>query len=133
MPGSRISGAALVLAACAALFGRSSDTTVDEVVLASPSPPAADVTLINGQIPPAPATRLDESTTLLDVVDEGLQHLVYRDTRSPGTRSPIHVHPNGGTTCVLSGQMTLYLQGSEPQVANDGECYWMPPGRVVDC
>jgi quercetin dioxygenase-like cupin family protein len=98
------------------------------MVLASPSPPAADVTLINGQIPPARATRLDESTTLLDVVGEGLQHLVYRDTRSPGTRSPIHVHPYGGTTCVLSGQMTLCLQGSAPQVAKDGECSWMPPG-----
>ena len=128
MPGSRISGAALVLAACAALFGCSSDTTVDEVVLASPSPPAVDVSTINGKTPPGEATRVENSVTALDVVDDGLQHLAYRDTRRPGTRSPIHVHPYGGTTCVLSGQMTLYLQGSEPQVANDGECYWMPPG-----
>lgn len=127
----RMSAAGLVLAVFTALSGCSSDTTVDEVVLAQPSPPAADVTMINGQIPPGPATRVDESVTMLDVVDDGLQHLVYRDTRSPGTRSPIHVHPYGGTTCVLSGQMTLYLQGSEPQIANDGECYWMPPGRPM--
>ncbi len=24
--------------------------------------------------------------------------------------------------------MTLYLEGSAPQVANAGDCYWMPPG-----
>ena len=128
MSAGRISAAALVLAACVALSGCSSDTTADEVVLTSPSQPAVDVTTINGKNPPGQATRVDDSVTALDVVDDGLQHLVYRDTRSPGTRSPIHVHPYGGTTCVLSGQMTLYLQGSEPQVANEGECYWMPPG-----
>ena len=123
-----ISATVIVLGAWAALSACSSDTTVDEVVLASPSPPAADVTMINGATPPGPATRVDESVTLLNVLDDGLQHLVFRDTRSPGTRSPIHVHPYGGSTCVLSGQMTLYLQGSEPQIANEGECYWMPPG-----
>lgn len=101
----------------------------DDVVLsAAPSPPAADVTTINGEVPPGIPTAVDESVTLLDVVDSGIQHLVYRDTRSPGTRSPIHEHPYGGTTCVISGEMTLYLEGSEPQLAREGECYWMPPG-----
>lgn len=120
--------AALVVLANTGLAGCSSDATVEEPSSARPTPPPADVTTINGEIPPGPATKVDESVTLLDVVDDGLQHLVYRDTRSPGTRSPIHVHPYGGTTCVLSGQMTLYLQGSQPQVADEGQCYWMPPG-----
>ena len=107
----------------------SSQSSPDDIVLsAAPSPPAANVTTINGEPPPAVPTAVDESVTLLDVIDNGVQHLVYRDTRSPGTRSPIHQHPYGGTTCVLSGEMTLYLEGSDPQVAGPGECYWMPPG-----
>lgn len=117
--------ASVLLAAC------SSPEQVDEVIPAPASPPPADVTTINGEIPPGTATKIDESITLLDVTDEGLQHLVYQDRRAPGTRSPIHEHPYGGTTCVLEGQMTLYLDGSEPQVANAGECYWMPPGRPM--
>lgn len=119
--------AAFTVGACGS-SGSAAPTSDDATVTAAPSPPAADVTTINGQVPPGPATAVTESITLLDVVDDGLQHLVYQDTREPGTRSPIHEHPYGGTTCVLSGQMTLYLEGSDPQVANAGECYWMPPG-----
>jgi quercetin dioxygenase-like cupin family protein len=111
---------------CAASTEQTSPT--DVVLSAAPSPTATDVTTINGQVPPGTATAVDDSVTLLDVVDAGVQHLVYRDTRSPGTRSPIHQHPYGGTTCVISGEMTLYLQGSDPQLAGEGECYWMPPG-----
>ena len=128
----------LILTACSA---GTSSTTDDSsgtdtpgpniVVSAAPSPPAADVTTINGEVPPGAPTPVDESVTLLDVIDSDVQHLVYRDTRSPGTRSPIHVHPYGGTTCVISGEMTLYLEGSDPQVAHEGECYWMPPGLAM--
>ena len=118
----------LALGAGSLLAGCSAEQQADTVITPAPSPPAADVTTINGEAPPGPATRVTESITLLDVVDGGLQHLVYRDTREPGTRSPIHVHPYGGTTCVLSGQMTLFLEGAQPQVADEGECYWMPPG-----
>lgn len=129
----RLSVAAALVAAASVVAGCGSTEDAapsgdDATVTAAPSPPAADVTTINGQVPPGPATAVTESITLLDVVDDGLQHLVYRDTREPGTRSPIHEHPYGGTTCVLSGQMTLYLEGSDPQVANEGDCYWMPPG-----
>lgn len=127
-PGVPAVAAALVLLASAGLSGCSSDARVDESISAPPTPPPADVTTINGEVPPGQATKVDDSVTLLDVVDDGIRHLVYRDTRRPGTRSPIHVHPYGGSTCVLSGQMTLYLQGSQPQVANEGDCYWMPPG-----
>lgn len=119
--------AALVLAACAS-SGTSEPTSGDVTVTPAPSPPVADVTTINGQVPPGPATAVTESLTRLDIVDDNVQHLVYQDTREPGTRSPIHEHPYGGTTCVLSGQMTLFLEGSDPQVANAGDCYWMPPG-----
>jgi quercetin dioxygenase-like cupin family protein len=125
--------AGAIVAAGSLLAGCSSTAAQDEpadalVVSPAPSPPAADVTTINGEAPPGEPTRVDGSETLLDVIDDGLQHLVYRDTRSPGTRSPIHMHPYGGTTCVTSGQMTLYLEGSEPFTAYEGDCYWMPPG-----
>ena len=32
-------------------------------------------------------------------------------------------------TCVIAGEMTLYMDGAEPKVAPEGSCYWMPPGR----
>lgn len=117
-----------VLTGCSSGEADSAPSPTSVLPSPAPSPPVADVTTINGEAPPGPATKVDDSVTLLDVVDDGLQHLVYRDTRSPGTRSPIHEHPYGGTTCVISGQMTLFLEGSEPQVANEGDCYWMPPG-----
>lgn len=86
------------------------------------------VTTINGEVPPNNPTRVTGSKTVLDIVQDGQRHLVFRDERPAGTRSPIHEHPYGGTTCMASGEMTLYLEGSEPQVAGPGECYWMPPG-----
>jgi len=95
------------------------------------SPPPADVTLINGAVPPGSPAALSRSVTVLDVVDLGMRYLVFRDWREPGTRTPIHLHPYGGSTCVLSGQMTLYREGADPQVADSGECYWMPAGVPV--
>ena len=89
------------------------------------------VSTINGEIPPNEPTRVTESKTLIDVVQDGQRHLVFRDVRPPGTRSPIHEHPFGGMTCMESGEMTLYLEGSEPQVAAAGQCYWMPPGKPM--
>jgi quercetin dioxygenase-like cupin family protein len=87
-----------------------------------------EVTTINGEVPPNTPTMVTDSTIILDVVQDGQRHLVYRDERPPGTRAPIHEHPYGGATCMISGEMTLYLEGSEPQVAGPGDCYWMPPG-----
>ncbi len=131
---TRTAAAIIALGACAVIAGCSSSgadgapSPTSVLPSAAPSPPAADVTTVNGEVPPGAPTAVDESLTKLDVVDDGIQHLVYQDTRSPGTRSPIHEHPYGGTTCVISGQMTLFLEGSDPQVANEGDCYWMPPG-----
>lgn len=70
-------------------------------------------------------TRVLEATEGLD----GKVIITSRTVRQAGTRSPIHMHPQGGQTCVISGEMTLYMDGAEPQVAPEGSCYWMPPGR----
>jgi quercetin dioxygenase-like cupin family protein len=86
-------------------------------------PPYSD--LINGQpIPMKPV--LAESVRVMDLTVDGKQHIVNRDTRPAGTRAPVHIHPYGGSTCVMQGQMTLYMDGFEPVTKKAGECYWMP-------
>ena len=89
------------------------------------------VVTINGEIPPNKPTALTESTIVVDVVEDGQRRVVFRDERPAGTRSPIHEHPYGGVTCMVSGEMTLYLEGSEPQTAGPGQCYSMPPGTPM--
>ena len=88
----------------------------------------ATVTTVNGSVPPGEPTKVTSSETVLDITEDGTRHLVFRDVRPVGTRSPIHEHPYGGMTCMVAGEMTLYLEGSEPQTAGPGQCYWMPPG-----
>lgn len=69
---------------------------------------------------------------ILDTTDgEGNQVIVARTTRAPGTRTPLHLHEYGGTTCVLEGEMTLYLEGATPQKAVAGQCYYMPAGKAM--
>lgn len=91
----------------------------------------ASLTRINGEVPPNRPTRATKSTTLIDVILDGRRRLVFRDERQKGTRSPIHEHPYGGLTCMIQGEMTLYLEGSKPQTAVPGGCYWMPPGKPM--
>lgn len=69
---------------------------------------------------------------ILDTTDgEGNQVIVARTTRAAGTRTPLHLHEYGGTTCVLEGEMTLYLEGATPQKAVAGQCYYMPAGKAM--
>ena len=69
---------------------------------------------------------------ILDTTDgRGHQVIVARTTRAPGTRTPLHLHEHGGTTCVLEGEMTLYLEGAAPQRAVAGQCYFMPAGKAM--
>jgi quercetin dioxygenase-like cupin family protein len=84
------------------------------------------VSTINGEVPPGEATLVHTSVEALDTMKDGQQVRVYRDVRDAGTRAPIHMHPFGGWTCVVSGQAVLYLEGSEPKRANAGDCVDMP-------
>ncbi len=89
-----------------------------------------NVTTINGKIPPERASESISDTRQVNAFPgNGNEIEVFKTIRAEGTRAPIHQHPEGGTTCVHKGQMTLYLEGAKPQVANAGQCYWMPPGR----
>lgn len=86
---------------------------------------------INGKVPPMIPSKSMFETRVLDATEglNGLNIITSRTVREKGTRSPIHIHPFGGQTCVISGEMTLYMEGAEPLVAPEGNCYWMPPNR----
>lgn len=84
------------------------------------------VSTLNGTVPPGEPTLVHTSQEILNVMRDGQQVRVYRDVREAGTRAPIHIHPFGGWTCVVSGQAVLYLEGAEPQETGPGECVHMP-------
>jgi quercetin dioxygenase-like cupin family protein len=91
-----------------------------------------DVTTINGAVPPGRVTKTMESDPMISSFDGfGNEIHVVRSVRAFGTRSPIHMHEHGGITCVVEGEMTLYLEGAEPQRAPAGQCYYMPPGKPM--
>lgn len=89
------------------------------------------VTTINGQVPPGKAMPAQAEELVQSGNGAGSTVYVYRTTRAAGTRAPIHVHDYGGTTCMLEGEMTLFMEGTAPHTAHSGECYWMPPGEVM--
>lgn len=109
---------ALLVAACG-----SQNATQERIDEANAYPLVSD---INGTVPPGEPTLVHTSVEVLDMMRDGQQVRVYRDTRDPGTRSPIHLHPFGGWTCVVSGEAILYLEGVEPQTRKAGDCVAMP-------
>jgi quercetin dioxygenase-like cupin family protein len=89
---------------------------------------AADVTTINGLALPAVMRPLQDVSTMLDTVDaNGNRLFITKGTRLAGTRVAIHMHLYGGHTCVLTGEITDYVEGSEPAKHPAGTCYYMPP------
>ena len=102
-----------------------------------PNPNIEKSDKINGKTLPMKPSKSMFETRLLTVPQldakgkpTGMVMVSSRTVREKGTRSPIHVHPYGGQTCVISGEMSLYLEGTnEVKVAGPGECYWMPAGR----
>jgi quercetin dioxygenase-like cupin family protein len=91
-----------------------------------------EVTTVNGIVPPGRVTKTMESKSMISTLDgQGNEIHAVRSVRAFGTRSPIHMHEHGGITCVVEGEMTLYLEGAEPQRALPGDCYFMPPGKVM--
>ncbi len=102
------------------------------VAAAGMGPPLPDVTTINGVVPPLKPTFAFKAQILsVGNNGNGYQTKVIRTTRLAGTRSPIHTHDFGGTTCVLKGQMTLYMDGHKPLTKKAGACYFMPPGHLM--
>lgn len=116
-----------------AILSYSGCTLAQEKVL--PQSPTEISNLIDGQDLPMVAARSTSEVRILseDLLNKkgeatGMKILSHRTVRAAGTRSPIHAHPYGGQTCILSGEMTLYMDGgAPPQRAVAGDCYWMPP------
>lgn len=113
------------------------NSQITDSVTQTPNPNIEHSDRINGQELPnkASKTMFERRLLTIDQLDAsgkptGWVTVTSRSVRDRGTRSPIHVHPFGGQTCVVSGEMSLYLDG-EPtvQVAGPGDCYWMPAGR----
>lgn len=130
--------ASLLLVAAAGLGIKVAiNSQITDSVTQLPNPNIEQSDRINGEVPSNKASKTMFESRLItqDVLDAtgkptGWVVVTSRSVRDQGTRSPIHVHPHGGQTCVVAGEMSLYLDG-EPTVqkAGPGECYWMPAGR----
>ncbi len=89
-------------------------------------------TTINGEVPPGVAAKLVDLTVVTDTIQvDGNRLLVQQGIRKAGTRAPIHYHDYGGRTCVLSGTITDFVEGSEPMIFPAGSCYDMPEDTVM--
>ena len=86
---------------------------------------------LNGEVPPGRPTLLASSTLVVIAKHDGEQVRTYQDVRLAGTRAPIHVHPFGGWTCVVSGQTILCMEGVAPQMAHPGDCVDMPADTAM--
>lgn len=91
-----------------------------------------NVTALNGQRPPGRLERLVDSKTMLDTIDvNGKRMVVEKGVRKAGTRVAIHVHEYGGHTCVMSGEITDFMEGHPPSKWPAGTCYYMPPNMLM--
>ena len=124
--------------------GVAADVSLDNIVFPrvivddpkTPTDLCSYVTTINGSVPPLVATsaKISEAATdrLMQTGDGyARRSLVIKTTRAPGTRTPIHEHEFSGTTTVVQGEMTLYMDGHEPMKAVAGTSYFMPPGHKM--
>jgi quercetin dioxygenase-like cupin family protein len=113
------------------------NSQITDSVTQIPNPNIEQSDRINGKPLPNKASKTMFESRLItkDITDAtgkptGWVIVTSRSVRDQGTRSPIHVHPHGGQTCVVSGEMSLYLDGeTKIQTAGPGDCYWMPAGR----
>ena len=87
--------------------------------------------MVNGSIPPGLIAIATESLLLNQEHPSGNDIVIMKTIRPKGTRTPIHQHPSSGSTCVISGEMTLYLEEASPQKAIAGTCYAMPAGKKM--
>lgn len=90
------------------------------------------VTQVNGQIPPGRVASLVNSKTMIDKeLPDGNRLIVNKGTRLAGTRVGIHIHKFGGHTCVMSGVITDFVEGTDPGIYPKDTCYYMPPNTYM--
>lgn len=94
--------------------------------------PDANVTTINGVgLPGRMATLTNEHVMFDGIIDGGKRMTITRAVRKAGTRVGIHIHKWGGTTCVIKGAMTDFVEGQAPAYYPAGTCYYMPPNTYM--
>lgn len=122
---------ALTLSLTAALLG--CDEAKSQHSQAQPSISSElNVNQINGEWPPGRLERLVDATIMLDTINsDGQRILVERGVRKAETRVAIHTHEYGGHTCVLSGEITNFMEGHPPKKSPAGICYYMPPNLLM--
>ena len=82
---------------------------------------------INGKKPPGRVAELVDTQKLVDEIrPDGMQQLVLKGTRLPGTRVAIHVHEYSGFTCIFEGLITDFVEGKKDATYGPGDCYYMP-------
>lgn len=90
------------------------------------------ITKINGLTLPGEMKSLVNVKTMIDTMtDSGKRLIITQGTRPAGSRVGIHVHHYGGTTCVLSGAITDFVEGHPPMYWPAGTCYYMPPNTPM--
>ncbi len=90
------------------------------------------INTINGQPLPGTMAELVDTSIMLDTIDaHGYQIIVSKGTRKAGTRAKIHMHEYGGHTCVMTGEITIFIEAQGPQKFPGGNCYYMPPNVAM--
>ena len=124
--------AAMAFAAITLLSGCASPHQMHAVNGVSASGSELNVTTLNGVRPPGRLARLVDVKNMLDIVDvNGKRMVVEKGVRKAGTRVAIHVHEYGGHTCVMSGEITDFMEGRPPSKFPAGTCYYMPPNMLM--
>ena len=123
---------AVAFAAVVSLSGCAAHHGMHHASTASALSSELNVTTINGERPPGRLERLVDVKTMMDTVDvTGKRVLVEKGVRKAGTRVAIHVHQYGGHTCVMSGEITDFMEGHPPSKWPAGTCYYMPPNLLM--
>jgi quercetin dioxygenase-like cupin family protein len=83
--------------------------------------------ILNGEPVPGQRTPVKNMNIMLETyINNDERLLIIKAEREAHTRAVLHTHKDGGVTCILSGEMTLYMEGCEPQTAKANSCYYMP-------
>lgn len=82
--------------------------------------------ITKGILPKSPLPPIKTIPLLNRVRDGNTETSVFLSTRAPGTRTPIHKHDEAGVTCLIEGEMTLFIDHRTPATTKAPGCYFMP-------
>ena len=89
-----------------------------------------DPHLINGEA--VPGVVAESNVTLTDYfASDGVESTMWLVSRAAGYRTPIHVHHRVMHTCLMSGSITNYVEGSAPVTYTAPVCYQAQPGKKM--